>query len=137
MKKNRQCYAVYQRKLSSLVTDELNCRVEDHHCSKTGLLPSLVGQKCDEGWLIRTAWTPCKSDIDMERWFSSICLHANKFSEQQDRQLVLMTSRPTGDLQLTLYLMVIVMFFLAGICCLRTLEKSWTSVVYQYKVLTT
>ena len=63
VKKNRWCCAVYQGKLSSLVMEELNWRVEDHRRSKTGLLPSLVGQKCDEGWILRAAWASCKSNI--------------------------------------------------------------------------
>ena len=78
--KNMRCYTVHQRKLSSLSIAELNWRVGDRHHSKTGLLPSLADQKHDEGWLVWAAWTPYKSNIDAERWFSSICRHLNKFS---------------------------------------------------------
>ena len=72
---------------------ELNWRVEDRRRSKMALLPSLVGQKCGEDWLIQAAWTLGKSDIVAERLFSSIYLRLNKFSGLQDCQLLMMASR--------------------------------------------
>ena len=57
---------------------ELKWRVEDHCCSKMAQLPLLPLQKYGEGWLILVAWIPFKSDIDVDRWYSSTYLHPNK-----------------------------------------------------------
>ena len=72
---------------------ELKWRVEDRRHSKTAQPPLLAGQKYGKGLLIPVAWTPYKSNIDADRWYSFTYLHPNKFSGRQDRRLSLMVSR--------------------------------------------
>ena len=66
--------------------------VEGRRRSKTGQLLELIDKKHGEDWLIPAAWTPYRSGIDADRWYSSIHLHSNKFSVQQDCQLLLTAS---------------------------------------------